>query len=78
MKDPSVSNDFFNYAFLKNDLSKVNLKYDHAILIFPLIINMINSKYDVYFKNGVKMSWMILKLYYDVKYKVNLLDHHPS
>jgi hypothetical protein len=68
MKDLSVCNDFFNYAFLKNDFDKLHLKYDHAIAILPLIITLINSKYDIYFKNGVKTAWVILKLYYDVKY----------
>ena len=36
-----------------------------AIQIFPTILNMINCKYDVYFKTGVNTAWTILNLFGD-------------
>ena len=64
-KDLGVVNDFFRYALIKKDLNKISLKSDMAIQIFPTIINMINCKYDVYFKTGVNTAWTILNLFGD-------------
>ena len=52
-KDLGVVNDFFRYALIKKDLNKISLKSDMAIQIFPTILNMVNCKYDVYFKTGL-------------------------
>ena len=62
-KDLGVVNDFFRYALIKKDLNKISLKSDMAIQIFPTILNMINCKYDVYFKTGVNTAWTILNLF---------------
>ena len=64
-KDLGVLNDFFRYALIKKDLNKISLKSDMAIQIFPTILNMINCKYDVYFKTGVNTAWTILNLFGD-------------
>ena len=64
-KDFGVVNDFFRYALIKKDLNKISLKSDMAIQIFPTILNMINCKYDVYFKTGVNTAWTILNLFCD-------------
>ena len=64
-KDLGVVNDFFRYALIKKDLNKISLKSDMAIQIFPTILNMINCKYDVYFKTGVNTAWTILNLFGD-------------
>ena len=64
-KDLGVVNDFFRYALIKKDLNKLSLKSDMAIQIFPTILNMINCKYDVYFKTGVNTAWTILNLFGD-------------
>jgi len=64
-KDLGVVNDFFRYALVKKDLNKISLKSDMAIQIFPTILNMINCKYDVYFKTGVNTAWTILNLFAD-------------
>lgn len=63
MKDLSVSNDFFNYSLIKNDINKVPLTLDNVISILPHIASLISSKYEVYIKNGVKSSWNILKCF---------------
>ena len=64
-KDLGVVNDFFRHALVKKDLNKISLKSDMAIQIFPTILNMINCKYDVYFKTGVNTAWTILNLFCD-------------
>ena len=64
-KDLGVVNDFFRYALIKKDLSKISLKSDMVIQIFPNILNMINCKYDVYFKTGINTAWIILNLFSD-------------
>ncbi len=64
-KDLGVVNDFFRYALIKKDINKISLKSDMAIQIFPIILNMINCKYDIYFKTGVNTAWTILKLFSD-------------
>ena len=64
-KDLGVVNDFFRYALIKKDLNKISLKSDMAIQIFPTVLNMINCKYDVYFKTGVNTAWTILNLFAD-------------
>ena len=64
-KDLGVVNDFFRYALIKKDPSKISLKSDMVIQIFPIILNMINCKYDIYFKTGVNTAWTILNLFSD-------------
>ena len=64
-KDLGVVNDFFRYALIKKDLNKISLKSDMAIQIFPIILNMINCKYDIYFKTGINTAWAILNLFSD-------------
>ena len=64
-KDLGVVNDFFRYALVKKDINKISLKSDMAIQIFPIILNMINCKYDIYFKTGVNTAWIILNLFSD-------------
>ena len=64
-KDLGVVNDFFRYALIKKDLSQISLKSDMAIQIFPIILNMIDCKYDIYFKTGINTAWTILNLFSD-------------
>jgi hypothetical protein len=64
-KDLGVVYDFFRYALIKKDINKISLKSDMAIQIFPIILNMINCKYDIYFKTGVNTAWTILNLFSD-------------
>jgi hypothetical protein len=66
MKDLSVSNDFFYHSLVKNDITKVPLTLDNVITILPHVSDLINSKYEVYIKNGIKTAWNILKCFNDV------------
>jgi hypothetical protein len=66
INDLGTSNDVFNYFFIKTELNKIDVRTDDIINILPMIMKMLSSKYDIYFKNGVLSAWKILKLYYDV------------
>ena len=64
-KDLGVANDFFIYSIIKKDLHSEYLTLDHIIKLFPIILNLCDSKYDIYFKTGINSAWIILKLFYD-------------
>ena len=66
MKDLGVSNDIFNYALIKTDITRVDMRSDDAIVAMPTIISLASSQYDIYFKNGIQAAWVILKLFFDV------------
>ena len=66
MKDLGVSNDIFNFALIKTDIKRVDMRSDDAIVAMPTIISLASSQYDIYFKNGIQAAWVILKLFFDV------------
>ena len=65
LKDISVQNDLFNYSLIKTELNRIDINAGDAISLFPMIMNLINSKYAIYFKNGILAVWKILKYYYE-------------
>ena len=65
LKDLSVQNDLFNYSLIKTELNRININAADAISLFPMIMNLISSKYAIYFKNGILSAWKILKYYYE-------------
>ena len=65
LKDISVQNDLFNYSLIKTELNRIDINAGDAISLFPMIMNLINSKYAIYFKNGILAAWKILKYYYE-------------
>ena len=64
-KDLGVINDFLRYSLIKKDLNQINLNIDMALSLFPNILKMINSKYDIYFKSGINAAWVILNYFSD-------------
>ena len=66
LKDLGVQNDLFNYALIKTDINNLDINSNDVISFFPMILNMVSSHYDIYFKNGILTAWKVLKLYYDV------------
>lgn len=64
-KDLGVINDYFRYGLIKKDLNQINLTIDMALNIFPNIIQMVNSRYDIYFKTGINTAWTILNYFSD-------------
>lgn len=63
LKDLGVASDFFNYAFMQNNINKDYLKVDQCVHFLPLIINLINSKYETNFRVGIKMVCMMFDCY---------------
>ena len=39
----------------------MDVRSKEVVLLFPVLIKMISSKYDIYFKNGILASWKILQ-----------------
>jgi hypothetical protein len=66
LKDLGVQNDLFNYALIKTEINNLDINSSDVISFFPMILNMVSSNYDIYFKNGILTAWKVLKLYYDV------------
>ena len=64
-KDLGVANDFFIYGVINKNLNCINLNTDDVIKLFPIILNLCDSKYNIYFKTGINTAWVILKMYYD-------------
>lgn len=48
-----VINDVINFYFIKTELKHMDVRSKEIVLIFPVLIKMISSKYDIYFKNGI-------------------------
>ena len=65
IKDKGVSCDFFNSVFMVNMYNKDSLKLDDYILLLPLIVKLVGSKYELNFRCGIKMVCMIFDMYSD-------------
>lgn len=66
MKDTGVSNDFFNYTFMKNGMNKDYLKLEQSVELLPLVLKLIKSKYEPNFRVGIKMVCMLFDMYSSV------------
>ena len=60
-EDNDVINDIINFYFIKTELKYMDVRSKEVVLLFPVLIKMISSKYDIYFKNGILASWKILQ-----------------
>lgn len=65
-KDLAIINDLITFFLINSNLQNISLKIDHAIELFPFIIKLASSKYDVYIRNAIDSSWILLKLYNDI------------
>jgi hypothetical protein len=64
MKDLSILNDFFNFAFIsRDDIYKIPFNLEHAVAILPHIYSLINSKYEAYCVTGCKTGLILLKIF---------------
>lgn len=59
-KDLGIINDVVNFGFNKTPLKYMDMRSKEIVVIFPSIISMCSSKYDMYFKNGILAAWKIL------------------
>ena len=60
-EEKDVINDIINFYFIKTELKYMDVRSKEIVLLFPVLIKMISSKYDIYFKNGILASWKILQ-----------------
>lgn len=60
-EDKDVINDIINFYFIKTELKYMEFRSKEIVLLFPVLIKMISSKYDIYFRNGILASWKILQ-----------------
>lgn len=59
-KDLGIINDVVNFGFNKTPLKYMDMRSKEIVVIFPSIVNMCKSKYDMYFKNGILAAWKVL------------------
>jgi hypothetical protein len=62
-KDLGVANDFFNFAFMKNEINKDYLKLDDSVAILSLVTGLVKSQHESNFKTGIKMVCMFFDMY---------------
>ena len=67
MKDTALANDVFYHAIIKSDLEKTPITLDNVITILPIVLNLINSKYDVHWINGIRTAHKLLQCIYEVE-----------
>ena len=60
-KDLGIINDVVNFSFIKTELKYMDMRSKEIAVLFPSIIAMCSSKYDMYFKNGILTAWKILQ-----------------
>ena len=65
IKDQGVSCDFFNSAFMQNGYNKDYLKLEESASLIPLVLTLVESKYESNFRCGVKMVCMLFDMYSD-------------
>ena len=61
LSDLGIINDIVNFSFIKTELKYMDVRSKEIVVLFPSIIKMCKSKYDIYFKNGILTAWKILK-----------------
>ena len=60
LNDLGIINDVINFSFIKTELKFMDVRSKEIAVLFPAILKMCNSKYHIYFKNGILTSWKIL------------------
>ena len=64
LKDYSVVKDFFYYAIIsREDITKIPLTLDSAIVMLPYVYILMKSKVDVYWKTACRAGMTFLKIY---------------
>ena len=64
LKDYSVIKDFFYYAIIsRDDITKIPLTLDSAIIMLPYVYILMKSKVDVYWKTACRAGITFLKIF---------------
>lgn len=75
MKDLSIINDFFNYAFKREDITKLPFSLDHAAQMIPTVTSLINSKHENFMITGCKSALILLRIFNE---KISLIKSNPN
>jgi len=63
MKDKIIMNDFFYYAFLKQDISVLPFTFDLISDILSMAYKLCQDKYETYIRTGLETNLVILTIY---------------
>ena len=64
LKDYSVVKDFFYYAIIgRQDITKIPLNLDSALIMLPYVNILLKSKIDVYWKTACRAGMTFLKIF---------------
>jgi hypothetical protein len=75
MKDMSVVNDFCYYYFISSTKSeRPEMTLSQFNQIIPQLVQIIDSKYEIYIKTGIKVLMKLLPEIKKVKYIVNIKE----
>lgn len=69
MKDKIIMNDFFIFAFLRNDISTLPFTLEILIEVMLMAIRLSEDKYETYIKTGLETNYIILKIFKNKLYK---------
>jgi hypothetical protein len=69
MKDKIIMNDFFIFAFLRNDISNLPFTLELLIEIIIMAIKLSEDKYETYIKTGLETNYNILKTFKNKTFK---------
>ena len=64
LKDYSVVKDFFDYAIIsREDITRIPLTLDSAVIMLPYVHTLMKSKIDVYWKTACRAGMTFLKIF---------------
>ena len=66
MNDIGIVNSFVLYALIKTELKRIDITCSEANGLLPCIVNLVKSKNDQHFLNGVLSSWVLLRMFQEV------------
>lgn len=66
MNDIGIVNSFVLYAIIKTDLKRIDISCSDANNLLPSIEDLVNSRDEHHFLNGILSSWVLLRLFEDV------------
>lgn len=66
MNDIGIVNAFVLYAIIKTELKRIDITCSDANSLFPALIQLVESKNEQHFLNGVLSSWVLLRMFEEV------------
>lgn len=66
MNDIGIVNNFVLYGIIKTELKRIDISCSDANILFPCILDLVSSKNEQHFLNGILSSWVLLRMFEDV------------